>query len=75
MWGLPDSAIVGTVRRIVRASKKNNRGSAVKENKEIVLAQSWSAYNQDARSLEQLLAEAKRHAKEKEEVGKVREVV
>jgi hypothetical protein len=75
MWGLPDSAIVGTVRRVVRASKKNNRGSAVKENKEIVLAQSWSAYNQDARSLEQLLAEAKRHAKEKEEVGKVREVV
>jgi hypothetical protein len=70
MWGLPDSAIVGTVRRIVRASKKNNRGSAVKENKEIVLAQSWSAYNQDARSLEQLLAEAKRHAKEKEKAGK-----
>jgi hypothetical protein len=75
MWGLPDSAIVGTVRRLTRASKKNNRGSAVKENKEIVLAQNWSAYNQDARSLEQLLAEAKRHAKEKEEVGKVREVV
>jgi hypothetical protein len=22
MWGLPDSAVVGTVRRVVRASKK-----------------------------------------------------
>jgi hypothetical protein len=66
MWGLPDSAIVGTVRRVVRASKKDNRGSAVKENKEIVLAQDWSAYNQDTRSFEELLEQARKHAKEKE---------
>jgi hypothetical protein len=71
MWGLPDSAIVGTVRRIVRASKKNNRGSAVKENKEVVLAQSWVAFNQDSRSLEQLLELAKENSRKKlEKSGK-----
>jgi hypothetical protein len=71
MWGLPDSAIVGTVRRVVRASKKDNRGSAVKENKEIVLAQSWVAFNQDSRSLEQLLELAKENSRKKlEKSGK-----
>ncbi len=72
MWGLPDSAIVGTVRRIVRASKKNNRGSAVKENKEVVLAQSWYCFDQDTRSLEQLLELSKenreKNGKDKEKV-------
>jgi hypothetical protein len=71
MWGLPDSAIVGTVRRLTRASKNNNRGNAVKENKEIVLAQSWVAFNQDSRSLEQLLELAKENSRKKlEKSGK-----
>jgi hypothetical protein len=71
MWGLPDSAIVGTVRRLTRASKNNNRGNAVKENKEIVLAQSRVAFNQDSRSLEQLLELAKENSRKKlEKSGK-----
>jgi hypothetical protein len=71
MWGLPDSAIVGTVRRLTRASKNNNRGNAVKENKEIVLAQSWVAFNQDSRSLERLLELAKENSRKKlEKSGK-----
>jgi hypothetical protein len=67
---LPDSAILGTLGRIKHASKKNRRGSAVKENKEVILAQNWNSFNQDTRSLKELLAEAKRHAQEKEKAGK-----
>jgi hypothetical protein len=67
---LPNSAILGTLGRIKHASKKNRRGIAVKENREVILAQSWSAYNQDTRSFDELLAEAKRHAQKKEKAGK-----
>ena len=63
---LPDSAIYGTVKRL---TKKSRRISA-SENKEKVLAQSWISYEQDSRSFEELLEEAKRHAKEKEKAGK-----
>jgi hypothetical protein len=67
---LPDSAILGTLGRIKHASKKNRRGSAVKRNREVVLAQIWSGYNQDSRSFVELLAEAKRHAQKKEKAVK-----
>jgi hypothetical protein len=66
MWGLPDSAIYGTVKRL---TKKPRRISSSKR-KEKVLAQSWSSFEQDFRSFEELLEEAKRHAKEKEKAGK-----
>jgi len=70
MWGLPDSAVLGTLGRIKHASNKNRKGSAVSKNKEITLAQNWENFNQDARSFEELLAEAKRHAQKKEKAGK-----
>ena len=66
MWGLPDSAIYGTVKRL---TKKPRRISSSKR-KEKVLAQSWSSSEQDFRSFEELLEEAKRHAKEKEKAEK-----
>jgi hypothetical protein len=64
---LPDSAILGTLGHIKHASKKAAKGRAVSK-KEEVLAQSWEAFRVDARSLEELLADAKknkekRHAK------------
>lgn len=67
---LPDSAILGTLGHIKHASNKNKRGSVVKRNREVVLAQIWSGYNQDSRSFVELLAEAKRHAQEKEKAVK-----
>ena len=70
MWGLPDSAVLGTLGRIKHASNKNRKGSAVSEKKEITLAQNWENFIQDSRSFEELLAEAKRHAQEKEKAGK-----
>jgi hypothetical protein len=66
MWGLPDSAIYGTIKRL---TKKSRRISSSKR-KEKVLAQSWSSFEQDFRSFEELLEEAKRHAKEKEKAEK-----
>jgi len=66
MWGLPDSAIYGTVKRLTRKSRR----ITASERKGKVLGQSWSGYEQDSRSLEELLEEAKRHAKEKEKAGK-----
>ena len=67
MWGLPDSAILGTLKKL-KSHKGGNKGSAVsKPNKEIILAQSWDCFDQDSRSFEELLAMArltieKRHA-------------
>ena len=66
MWGLPDSAIYGTIKRLTRKSRR----ISASEKKGKVLSQDWSSYGQDSRSLEELLEEAKRHAKEKEKAGK-----
>ena len=70
MWGLPDSAILGTVKSL-KGRKGGNRGSAVSKPKphSITLAQSWECFNQDTRSFEELLAKArlsieKRHAEQ-----------
>jgi hypothetical protein len=63
---LPDSAVLGTLGRIKHALNKKVKGRAVP--KKEVLAQSWEAFRVDSRSLEELLADAKknkekRHAK------------
>jgi hypothetical protein len=60
---LPDSAVLGTLGRIKHASNKKVKGRAV--SKKVVLAQSWEAFRVDSRSLEQLLADAKKN-KEKQ---------
>lgn len=71
MWGLPDSAVLGTLGRLKRVGKSRRiKGVAKSERKEKALAQNWSSYEQDFRSFEELLEEAKRHAKEKEKAGK-----
>jgi hypothetical protein len=64
---LPDSAIVGTLRRVTRAPKKSRRESAVRDVE--VLAQ-YVDETQDVRSFQELLAQAKEHAKEKEKANK-----
>ena len=68
MWGLPDSAVLGTLKKL-KGRKGGNRSSAVAKPKphSITLAQSWECFNQDPRSFEELLAKArlsieKRHA-------------
>ena len=67
MWGLPDSAILGTIKSL-KSHKGGRKSSAVsKQKKEITLAQSWDCFDQDSRSFEELLAMArltieKRHA-------------
>lgn len=67
MWGLPDSAILGTIKSL-KSHKGGRKSSAVsKPSREITLAQSWECFNQDTRSFEELLAKArltieKRHA-------------
>jgi hypothetical protein len=67
MWGLPDSAILGTIKSL-KSRKGGSKSRAVsKPNKEITLAQSWDCFDQDSRSFEELLAMArltieKRHA-------------
>lgn len=69
MWGLPDSFIVGTTKRVLNAGKKSRRSeNSLTESKEIVLAQSWECFNQDSRSLEQLLAEARQHRSKNKKV-------
>jgi hypothetical protein len=68
---LPDSAILGTLGRIKHATNKKRKGRAVSK-EEIVLAQSWSSYQQDFRTLEQLLELAKenreKNGKDKEKI-------
>ena len=67
MWGLPDSAILGTVKSL-KGRKGGNRGAVLKPKPHsVTLAQSWECFNQDTRSFEELLAKArlsieKRHA-------------
>jgi hypothetical protein len=70
MWGLPDSAVLGTAKRLLKKSGKNNRRVSPTKTKERVLAQNWECFDQDTRSFAELLEEAKRHAKEKEKAGK-----
>jgi len=68
---LPDSAVLGTLGRLKHAGKSSRRkGITQRENKETVLAQNWDAFEQDFRSFDELLAEAKRHALEKEKAEK-----
>ena len=74
MWGLPDSAILGTIKSL-KSHKGGNRGSAVAKPKthSITLAQSWECFNQDTRSFEEILAKArlsieKRHAQQSEKL-------
>ena len=68
---LPDSAVLGTLGRLKHVGKPRRRkGVAKSERKEKVLAQSWGSYEQDTRSFEELLEEAKQHAQEKEKAGK-----
>jgi hypothetical protein len=69
---LPDSAVLGTLGRLKHAGKSRRRkGVAQNEKKEgTVLAQNWDAFEQDFRSFDELLAEAKRHALEKEKAEK-----
>jgi len=70
MWGLPDSAILGTAKRLFKSGKKSRGRISPTKSKEIILGQNWSCFNQDTRSFKQLLAEAKQHAQEKEKAGK-----
>jgi hypothetical protein len=59
MWGLPDSAILGTIKSL-KSHKGGRKSSAVsKPSREITLAQSWECFDQDSRSLEELLAMAR----------------
>jgi hypothetical protein len=69
---LPDSAVLGTLGRLKHAGKsRRKKGFAQNEKKEgTVLAQNWDAFEQDFRSFDELLAEAKRHALEKEKAEK-----
>jgi hypothetical protein len=64
---LPDSAILGTLGRIKHASKKKRISRAVK--KVEVLGQ-YVDETQDTRSFQELLEQAREHAKEKEKVNK-----
>ena len=70
MWGLPDSAVLGTTKRLLKKSGKNKHRVSPTKSKERVLAQSWDCFDQDIRTFAELLEEAKRHAKEKEKAGK-----
>jgi hypothetical protein len=60
MWGLPDSAILGTVKSL-KGRKGGNKSSAVAKPKphSVTLGQSWECFNQDTRSFEELLAKAR----------------
>jgi hypothetical protein len=59
MWGLPDSAVLGTLKKL-NSHKGGRKSSAVSEpSREITLAQSWECFDQDSRSLEELLAMAR----------------
>ena len=64
---LPDSAILGTLGHLKHASKKARRKRAV--SKVEVLAQ-YVDETQDVRSFQELLAQAREHAKEKEKANK-----
>jgi hypothetical protein len=57
---LPDSAVLGTLGRIKHATKKTSKGRAVSDKSEVV-AQSWEAFRVEARSLEELLADAQKN--------------
>ena len=63
---LPDSAILGTLGHIKHASKKVKRGSAVSK---VEASFQCVDESQDVRSFEEILADAKRYAKEKEKVN------
>ena len=61
---LPDSAVLGTYKRIMRAGKPRRRkGVGGSSSKPVeMISQSWESYRVDTRSFEELLAEARRHA-------------
>ena len=59
MWGIPDSAVLGTLKKL-KGHKGGSGSSAVsKPKREITLAQSWYCFDQDPRSFEELLATAR----------------
>lgn len=64
---LPDSAILGTLGHIKHASKKAKRGSSAVSKVEASFQ--CVDESQDVRSFEEILADAKRYAKEKEKVN------
>ena len=64
---LPDSAILGTLGHIKHASKKAKRGSAVSK---VEASFQCVDETQDVRSFQELLAQAREHAKEKEKANK-----
>lgn len=61
---LPDSAILGTYKRIKRAGKPRRRKGVASSSPKPVkqLSASWESYRVDDRSFEELLAQARRHA-------------
>ncbi len=62
MWGLPDSAVLGTAKRLLKSGKNSRGRISPTKNKEIILAQNWYCFDQDSRSFEELLSKAKQHA-------------
>jgi alpha-D-ribose 1-methylphosphonate 5-triphosphate synthase subunit PhnG len=60
---LPDSAILGTLGHIKHATKKKKKGRAVSEVDAFV---QHTDLTQDVRSFEELLIQAREHAKKKE---------
>jgi hypothetical protein len=64
---LPDSAILGTLGHLKHASKKARRKRAVSK-----VEASFQRVDEslDVRSLQELIAQAKEHAKEKEKANK-----
>lgn len=68
---LPDSAILGTFKKL-KGRKGNSRSHALTATKvkSVILGQSWYCFDQDTRSFEELLTEARQHAKERKKAGK-----
>jgi hypothetical protein len=64
---LPDSAILGTLGHLKHATKKARRKRAVSK---IEASFQCVDETQDVRSFQELLAQAKEHAKEKEKANK-----
>jgi alpha-D-ribose 1-methylphosphonate 5-triphosphate synthase subunit PhnG len=63
---LPDSAILGTLGHIKHATRKKKKGRAVSEVDAFV---QYTDLTQDVRSFEELLIQAREHAKKKENVN------
>lgn len=62
---LPGRFIVGTTKRLLNSGSSRRLSASPTENKGQVLAQSWSSFSQDSRSLEELLELAKKNRENK----------